>query len=140
MIRYEINFDDIDIEEYEEFFEEVRDYLGDSVIRSSLDEKFIQGEIEEFTDDYLNFSLKDRIGITVILGVILSAFFLPEAFSKGKSLPKENSSDTTWIASMMKLEQKETLELIDTLDYLVNSLDKWNKKLYKKQLLQIVVS
>ncbi|MDA5554882.1 helix-turn-helix domain-containing protein [Streptococcus thermophilus] len=32
-----------------------------------------------------------------------------------------------------KLEQKETLELIDTLDYLVNSLDKWNKKLYESQ-------
>ena len=55
---------------------------------------------KEFTDDYLNFSRKDRIGITVILGVILSAFFLPEAFSKGKSLPKENSSDTSWITSM----------------------------------------
>ena len=63
---------------------------------------------KEFTDDYLNFSQKDRIGITVILGVILSAFFLPEAFSKGKSLPKENSSDTSWITSMLKLEQKET--------------------------------
>ncbi len=63
---------------------------------------------KEFTDDYLNFSRKDRIGITVILGVILSAFFLPKVFSKGKPLPKENSSDTTWIASMLKLEQKET--------------------------------
>lgn len=32
-----------------------------------------------------------------------------------------------------KLEQKETLELIDTLEYLVSSLDKWNKKLYESQ-------
>lgn len=32
-----------------------------------------------------------------------------------------------------KLEQKEALELIDTLDYLINSLDKWNKKLYESQ-------
>ena len=63
---------------------------------------------KEFTDDYLNFSRKDRIGITVILGVILSAFFLPNAFSKGKSLPNENSSDPSWITSMLKLEQKET--------------------------------
>jgi len=63
---------------------------------------------KEFTDDYLNFSRKDRIGIIVILGVILSAFFLPKAFSKGKTLPKINSSDTAWITSMLKLEQKET--------------------------------
>lgn len=63
---------------------------------------------KEFAEDYLNFNRKDRIGITVILGVILSAFFLPKAFSKGKTLPKVNSSDTAWIASMMKLEQKET--------------------------------
>lgn len=32
-----------------------------------------------------------------------------------------------------KLEQKDSLEMIDTLEYLVNSLDKWNKKLYESQ-------
>lgn len=32
-----------------------------------------------------------------------------------------------------KLEQKDSLELIDTLEYLVTSLDKWNKKLYESQ-------
>ena len=32
-----------------------------------------------------------------------------------------------------KLEQKDSLEMIDTLEYLVISLDKWNKKLYESQ-------
>lgn len=32
-----------------------------------------------------------------------------------------------------KLEQKDSLEMIDTLAYLVTSLDKWNKKLYESQ-------
>lgn len=32
-----------------------------------------------------------------------------------------------------KLEQKDSLEMIDTLEYLVTSLDKWNKKLYESQ-------
>lgn len=32
-----------------------------------------------------------------------------------------------------KLEQKDLLEMIDTLEYLVTSLDKWNKKLYESQ-------
>lgn len=32
-----------------------------------------------------------------------------------------------------KLEQKDSLEMVDTLEYLVTSLDKWNKKLYESQ-------
>ena len=32
-----------------------------------------------------------------------------------------------------KLEQKDSLEMIDTLEYLVTNLDKWNKKLYESQ-------
>lgn len=34
-----------------------------------------------------------------------------------------------------KLEQKDSLEMIDTLEYLVTSLDKWNKKLYESQIM-----
>src|SRR5260221_958028 len=60
----------------------------------------------EFVTDYLTFTRKDRIGILVITGLMLIVFFLPTVFSKNSRL-NSTAIDTTWIANMKKLEQKE---------------------------------
>ena len=60
----------------------------------------------EFVTDYLTFTRKDRIGILVITGLMLIVFFIPTVFSKNSRL-NSTTIDTTWIANMKKLEQKE---------------------------------
>ena len=61
---------------------------------------------KEMVVDYLTFTRRDRIGIIVILAIILGVFFLPKFIARGNSKP--TVSDTAWIASLKKLEQKET--------------------------------
>lgn len=60
---------------------------------------------KEFATSYLSFSRKERLGVIVIVLIILSIFFLPDAFPKTTS--KQVSTDTAWIAGMKQLEQKE---------------------------------
>ena len=59
-----------------------------------------------FIKDYLTFTRRDRIAIIVILFILAGVFVLPEAFSHGAS-SKPGTADTTWIAAMKKIEQKE---------------------------------
>ncbi|MFZ1263740.1 MAG: helix-hairpin-helix domain-containing protein [Chitinophagaceae bacterium] len=61
---------------------------------------------KEFATDYLTFTRRDRIGILVLTFIILAVFFLPTTLSKIRSR-KSFAPDTSWIASMKKLEQKE---------------------------------
>ena len=60
---------------------------------------------KEFATDYLSFTRKERLGIIVIILIVLSVFFLPKALrhSSTKTVP----TDTAWVASIKKLEQKE---------------------------------
>lgn len=60
---------------------------------------------KELVVDYLTFNRRDRIGLIVILVLLLGVFFLPKIISRGNS--KQVISDTAWMASMKKLEQKE---------------------------------
>lgn len=56
--------------------------------------------------DYLSFTRRDRIAILVVVLVILAVFFLPDFFPSGAS-SKPVDTDTSWITSLKKLEQKE---------------------------------
>jgi competence protein ComEA len=60
---------------------------------------------KEIVIDYLTFTRRDRIGIIAILAIILSVFFLPKMISQGNS--KMVLTDTAWMASLKKLEQKD---------------------------------
>lgn len=59
-----------------------------------------------FVTDYFTFSKKERIGILVILALVVIIFFLPQAVSTTTSKPKAET-DSSWIASVKKLEGKE---------------------------------
>lgn len=61
---------------------------------------------KEFAADYLGFTRRDRIGIIAILVIILAIFFLPKTLSTTNN-PHPTITDTSWIATMKKLEQKE---------------------------------
>src|SRR5947207_13339601 len=61
---------------------------------------------KEFVTDYLTFTHKDRIGVLVIIGLMLTVFFLPKIFPKNSRL-NSATIDTTWAAAMKKLEQTE---------------------------------
>ena len=60
---------------------------------------------KELVADYLSFTRRDRIGIIVILCILLGVFFLPNFISRGSSKPVV--TDTAWMASLKKLEQRE---------------------------------
>lgn len=61
---------------------------------------------KRFAADYLSFTRRDRIAIIAIIVLILGIFLLPEAIS-GSGNPKPAAPDTSWIATMKKIEQKE---------------------------------
>ena len=60
---------------------------------------------KEFVTGYLTFTRKERLGVIVVILIVLSVFLLPKALSH--SSIKTVAVDTTWIASMKKLEQRE---------------------------------
>jgi len=56
--------------------------------------------------DYLSFSRRDRIGILALLAVVIGVFLLPTTLStRSPSTPVR--PDTTWIASLKRLEKTE---------------------------------
>ena len=61
---------------------------------------------KDFIKDYLTFTRRDRIAIIVILFILAGVFVLPKALSHGAS-SKSETADTTWIAAIKKIEQKE---------------------------------
>ena len=61
---------------------------------------------KEIVTDYLSFTRKERIGIITVLLMIAIAIFLPSLFSIQDGISRE-SYDTTWMAAIKKLEQKE---------------------------------
>jgi competence ComEA-like helix-hairpin-helix protein len=62
---------------------------------------------KQFIKDYLNFSRKERIGILVVIGLILSSLFLPDLIA-GLSDKKHALVDTSWIAAVQRLEIKDS--------------------------------
>ena len=56
--------------------------------------------------DYLSFSRRDRLAILIILLFVILGLLLPGLVSI-KAVPKTFYSDTSWIASLRDLEQKE---------------------------------
>jgi competence protein ComEA len=82
---------------------------------------------KELVVDYLTFNRRDRIGIIVILAIILGVFFLPKFIARGNSKP--TVSDTAWIASLKKLEQKETQNIEQ---YSQNANDNGNNYQYDR--------
>jgi len=69
-------------------------------------------KLSEFVTDYLTFTKKDRLGITVLLLIISVVFFLPKFISNSPGSTPPTPTDTAWIAAMKRLEQKapETTE------------------------------
>ena len=61
---------------------------------------------KEFSADYLSFTRRDRIAIIIIILIIAGIFFLPKALSNSGS-SKPATADTTWVAAMKRIEQKE---------------------------------
>ncbi len=61
---------------------------------------------KELVVDYLSFNRRDRIGLIVILAIMLGVFLLPKFISRNSSIPVV--TDTAWMTSLKKLEQKET--------------------------------
>ena len=57
----------------------------------------------EFIDDYLSFTRKERVGILVIVGLILITLFLPGILKRSSS-NKLAQMDTAWMAAVRKLE------------------------------------
>lgn len=64
---------------------------------------------KEIVRDYLTFTRKERIGILTILSLLLIIIFLPSFFSSG-SATSHQKADTTWVAAIKQLEQKEIAE------------------------------
>jgi competence protein ComEA len=60
---------------------------------------------KEFVTDYFTFTRRDRIGIITIVILMLAIFFLPKFISNSSSKPV--ITDTAWVTSLKKLEQKE---------------------------------
>lgn len=61
---------------------------------------------KEIVVDYLTFTRKERIGIMTILAIMIIVFFSPVLF-KHKQGTGWQTPDTTWMAAVKKLEQKE---------------------------------
>jgi len=57
--------------------------------------------------DYFSFTRRDRIAIITLLVIIFGIFFLPNIFSH-VNRSKPFKADTAWIATMKRMEQKET--------------------------------
>lgn len=62
---------------------------------------------KEIVADYLTFTRKERIGIITVLSLITIAIFLPAFFSYQEGTGQQ-TPDTSWIAAIKKIEQKET--------------------------------
>ncbi|MEJ0105768.1 MAG: helix-hairpin-helix domain-containing protein [Bacteroidota bacterium] len=63
--------------------------------------------LKEITRDYLGFTRKERIGITVIIILFLIVFFFP-LFTGYKKRKRKIETDSSWINAIRKLEQKNT--------------------------------
>lgn len=62
---------------------------------------------KELVADYFSFTRRDRIAIITLLLVICGVFFLPKTLSQ-LNRSKPTRIDTTWVAAMKRIEQKET--------------------------------
>src|SRR6185436_17676898 len=62
---------------------------------------------QQFVKDYMTFTRKERIGVIVFVFLILITFILPKIISNTTSNRSINP-DTAWIASLKKLEVKES--------------------------------
>lgn len=56
--------------------------------------------------EYFTFTRGNRIAILIILAFVVGIFFLPELISESTS-SKQTSSDTSWIGTLKRIEQKE---------------------------------
>lgn len=61
----------------------------------------------EFVNDYLNFTRKERIGILIVAVFILIIYFLPTVLPSSVS-SNPSQPDTAWIAAVKKLEIKDS--------------------------------
>ena len=59
---------------------------------------------KQFSDDYLAFSRRDRIGILVLLVIIMAVLFLPALITPGANTSPA-AADTAWIASMSRIQE-----------------------------------
>lgn len=65
--------------------------------------KFVTVIWKQFVNDYLNFTRKERIGILVVTGFILTSLFLPDIINISTRY-KSFQADTSWVAAVRKLE------------------------------------
>ncbi|MEO5945666.1 MAG: helix-hairpin-helix domain-containing protein [Chitinophagaceae bacterium] len=70
--------------------------------------------------DYFTFTRGNRIAILAILFVTIGVFFLPDVLSKTPN-SKTVVNDTTWIAAMKRIEQKENNNISNSSSYNENN-------------------
>ncbi len=70
---------------------------------------------KEMLADYFTFTRRDRIAIITIVLIIAGIFFLPKMLSRFDH-SKPTQADTTWIAAMKRLEQKESVSQYNKYD------------------------
>lgn len=75
---------------------------------------------KDFATDYLTFSKKERVGVLVVMTLTIIIFFLPQVVSTVN--PKQQmETDSSWIASVKKLETKENEGNLATRQYNENN-------------------
>ncbi len=62
---------------------------------------------KDIVTDYLTFTRKERIGIVTVLIITAMVIFLPSVFPD-QNVSAKSTPDTSWMAAIKKLEQKET--------------------------------
>ena len=62
---------------------------------------------KQFSDDYLAFSRRDRVGILTLLVIILAVLVLPALVTPGAS-KSPVAADTTWMASVSRIQENAT--------------------------------
>ncbi|MCW3118409.1 MAG: helix-hairpin-helix protein [Chitinophagaceae bacterium] len=89
--------------------------------------------LNNFVRDYLNFSRKDRIGILVLLALLLFIFFLP-SFRSLLTARKRAITDSSWIQTMIKLEENTAGSTKPRDENAVATKDRRNDYEYDKSL------
>lgn len=73
-------------------------------------------EWKKIVADYFTFTRGNRIAILAILAVMLLILFLPDFLSKD-AISSPSTIDTTWVAGMKRIEQRETDHSISYSNY-----------------------
>lgn len=81
---------------------------------------------KEFAADWLNFTRKDRIGLLVIFSLMILVLLIPSFLHRAGT--GKIQTDTSWIATLEKLEQKSSIDHADEEEEEENFLQPYYRK------------